>query len=197
MRALHTLGILSTIFMTNAFPTDLKEFPHMLSTCWLLFFNSIHTKPSQLCWGQVIVEARSSDAVLNHSPYWSKPLHRLGVCFGSLSCWKINDSPTKCKPDVMAYHWRMLWLPYWLPYWLPSHLLLHASRWEQHMQRSSVHLLCVSQRHGGLQKKNLKFEPKDRFPLLMLLGPSKSLLIIDVLWYWFLCSNSTMKAWFT
>jgi hypothetical protein len=31
----------------------------------------------------------------------------------------------------------------------PSHLLLHASRWEPHMRRSSVYLLCVSQRHGG------------------------------------------------
>ena len=31
----------------------------------------------------------------------------------------------------------------------PSHLLLHASRWEPHMRKSSVHLLCISQRHGG------------------------------------------------
>ncbi|XP_055752626.1 period circadian protein homolog 2-like [Salvelinus fontinalis] len=28
---------------------------------------------------------------------------------------------------------------------------MHASRWELHMQRSSVHLLCISQRHGGLK----------------------------------------------
>ena len=31
----------------------------------------------------------------------------------------------------------------------PSHLLLHASRWELHIQKSSVHLLCFSQRHCG------------------------------------------------
>jgi hypothetical protein len=40
MTALHTLGILSTSFTWNAFPTVLKEFPHMLSTCWLLFLHS-------------------------------------------------------------------------------------------------------------------------------------------------------------
>ena len=35
----------------------------------------------------------------------------------------------------------------------PPHLLLHASRWEPHMQRS-VHLLCISQRHGGWNQKS-------------------------------------------
>ena len=40
MTALHTLDILSTSFTWNAFPTVLKQFPHMLSTCWLLFLHS-------------------------------------------------------------------------------------------------------------------------------------------------------------
>uniref|UniRef100_A0A8K9WMH2 RING-type E3 ubiquitin transferase n=1 Tax=Oncorhynchus mykiss TaxID=8022 RepID=A0A8K9WMH2_ONCMY len=40
MTGLHTLGVLSTIYIWNAFPTVLKEFPHMLSTCWLLFLQS-------------------------------------------------------------------------------------------------------------------------------------------------------------
>ena len=40
MTALHTLGIFSTSFTWNAFPTVLKKFPHMLSTCWLLFLHS-------------------------------------------------------------------------------------------------------------------------------------------------------------
>ena len=40
MTALHTLVILSTSFTWNAFPTVLKEFLHMLSTCWLLFLHS-------------------------------------------------------------------------------------------------------------------------------------------------------------
>uniref|UniRef100_A0A674D8M3 Pseudouridine synthase 7 n=1 Tax=Salmo trutta TaxID=8032 RepID=A0A674D8M3_SALTR len=38
MTALHTLGILSTCFTWNAFPTVLKE-AHMLSACWLLFLH--------------------------------------------------------------------------------------------------------------------------------------------------------------
>ena len=39
MIASHTLGILSTSFTWNDFPTILKEFPHILSTCWLLFLH--------------------------------------------------------------------------------------------------------------------------------------------------------------
>jgi hypothetical protein len=35
-----------------------------------------------------------------------------------------------------------------------SHLLFHASRWEPHMWRSSVQLLCVSQRHCGWNQKS-------------------------------------------
>jgi hypothetical protein len=54
----------------------------------------IHSKPSQLGWGQVIVETRSSDAVLHHSP-WSNSPYTVWKCVGSLSCWKTNDSPTK------------------------------------------------------------------------------------------------------
>ena len=40
MTALHSLGIFSTSFAWNAFPTVLKEFPHMLSICWLLCLHS-------------------------------------------------------------------------------------------------------------------------------------------------------------
>jgi hypothetical protein len=51
---LHTLGILSTSFMRNAFSTSLKEFPHMLSTCWLLFLHSvIQLIPNHLKWVEV------------------------------------------------------------------------------------------------------------------------------------------------
>jgi hypothetical protein len=32
-----------------------------------------------------------------------------GGVFWSLSRWKTNDSPTKCKPDGMAYRCRILW----------------------------------------------------------------------------------------
>ena len=37
MTALYTLGILSTSFTWNAYPTVLKE----LSTCWLLFLQYV------------------------------------------------------------------------------------------------------------------------------------------------------------
>ena len=37
---LCTLLALSTSFTLNVFPTVLKEFPHRLSTCWLLFLHS-------------------------------------------------------------------------------------------------------------------------------------------------------------
>ena len=36
----------------------------------------------------------------------------------------------------------------------PSHLLFHASRWEPHMRRSSVHLLCLSESHDGWNQKS-------------------------------------------
>ena len=68
MTALYTLGILSTNFTWNAFPTVLKE-------SW---------RSSHICWAIV-----------------------------------------------------------------GTHILLHASWWEPHMQKSSIHLLFVSQRHGG------------------------------------------------
>ena len=38
----------------NAFPTVLKEFPHMLSTCWLLFLHStVQLIPNYLKWVEV------------------------------------------------------------------------------------------------------------------------------------------------
>ena len=49
--ALHTLGILSTSFTWNAFQTVLKEFSHMLSTCWLLILHSVvQLIPNHLNW---------------------------------------------------------------------------------------------------------------------------------------------------
>ena len=83
MIALHTLGILLASFTWNAFPTVLKEFPHMLSTCWLIFLQSaVQLIPKHLNWVEVrvIVEARSSDAALHHSPSWSNSPYTAWRC---------------------------------------------------------------------------------------------------------------------
>ena len=86
MTALHTWHSLNQLHL---------EFPHMLSTCWLLFLHS-SVQLSQLGWSQVNVESRSSDAALDHSPSWSNSPYTAWMCVGS-SCWITNDSPTKCK----------------------------------------------------------------------------------------------------
>jgi hypothetical protein len=79
MTALQTLGILSTSFMRNAFPNVL-DFPHMLSTCWLLFLHSaIQLIP------RVIVEARSSDTALHHTPLSNRLRQPRGVVW-VISC---------------------------------------------------------------------------------------------------------------
>ena len=55
MSAFHTLGMLSTSFTWNAFPTVLKEFPHMLNlAAWLLFLHSVvQLIPNHLNWVEV------------------------------------------------------------------------------------------------------------------------------------------------
>jgi hypothetical protein len=68
-----------------------------------------HPKLSQLGWGRGIVQARSSDAALHHSPYWSNSPYTALRCVGALCCCKSNDSLTKRKPDIMTYRCRMLW----------------------------------------------------------------------------------------
>ena len=54
LTTLHTLRILSTSFMRNAFPTVLKEFPHILSTCLVLFLHSaVQLISNHLNWVEV------------------------------------------------------------------------------------------------------------------------------------------------
>ena len=43
--AFHTLDSLPTSFTWNAFPTVRKEFPHMLTTCWLHFLHYVILAP--------------------------------------------------------------------------------------------------------------------------------------------------------
>jgi hypothetical protein len=65
-------------------PQQSKEFPHMLSTCWLLFlYSAVQLIPNHLNW---VVEARSPDAKLHHAPSWSNSPYTAWRCVGSLSC---------------------------------------------------------------------------------------------------------------
>ena len=53
----------------------------MLSTCWLLFLHSaVRLISKHLNWVEVIVEARSSDAALHHSPSWSNSPYTAWRC---------------------------------------------------------------------------------------------------------------------
>lgn len=61
-----------------------------------------HPEPSPLGLAHVIVEDVSSEAA-------SITTYVAWGCLGSLSCWKINDGPTKCRPDGTACHFRTLW----------------------------------------------------------------------------------------
>jgi hypothetical protein len=70
MIALHTLGIILT--MRNAFPSleGVPTYAEHLLAAFPSPCGPTHPKLSQLGCGQVIVEARSSDAALYHSPSW-------------------------------------------------------------------------------------------------------------------------------
>ena len=117
MTALHTLGILSTSFTWIYFPTVLKEFPHMLSTCWLLFlYLAVQLIPNNLNWvefgwlwrpGHVM---QQSITLLLGKIAHKQPGGVSDYCPVELQ----NDSTTKSKPDVLAYRFRMLWYPCWL-----------------------------------------------------------------------------------
>ena len=101
--SLHSLNLLHLGCFSNSLEWVATYAEHLLAA-FPSFCGPTHPKPSQLGWGRVIVEARSPDAALHHFPW----LHSLEVCFGSLSCWKTNYSPTKHKTDGMAYRCRML-----------------------------------------------------------------------------------------
>jgi hypothetical protein len=188
MTTLHTLGILSTSFTWNAFPTVLKEFPHILSTCWLLFFHSAvllipnHTNSVEVGW------LWRPDHLMQHSPSWSNSPYTAWRCVGSLSCWKTNDSPTKRKPDGLADCCRRLWFK-----------LENITRqcYQQSTPTPPPPCFTVGTTHAEVIRsptlrltKSWLLEPKKSQiwktdfhrsnctgPLLVFLGPSKSLLI--------------------
>ena len=94
--------------------------------CWALlgcFSFALRSNSSQLGWGRVIVEARSSYAELHHSTFWSNSPYTAWRCVGSLSYWKTNDRHIQRKQDGMAFCCRML-----LPCWLSVPWILNKSQ---------------------------------------------------------------------
>ena len=94
----HSLNRIHLECFSNSLEGVLTYLEHLLAAFPSLC-GSTHPKPSQLVWGQVIVEARSSDAALHHSHSWSNSPYTVWRCVRSLTCWKTNDSHTKHKPD--------------------------------------------------------------------------------------------------
>ena len=142
----------------------------MLSTCWLLYLRSaVWLIRNHLNLVEVRgMEARSSDAALHHSPSWSNSPYTAWKCVGPLSCWKTNDSPTKRKPDGMAYRCRMLWLPCWLsvPCILNKSLLLSPAK-HPHTIRLPLPFFTVKTTHADIiysptlhLTKTTRLEPK-------------------------------------
>ena len=65
------------------FPSVLKEFPYMLSTCWLLFHHSVvQLIPNHLNWVEVRWLWRPGHLMhaLHHSPSWSNSLYTVWRC---------------------------------------------------------------------------------------------------------------------
>lgn len=92
----------------GCFSTVLKESLYIV--CWALigcFSFTLryitHPKPSQLGLVQVIVEARPSDAELQHSPSWSNSLYRAWRCvFGCCPVEKQMMVPL--STNQMGWH---------------------------------------------------------------------------------------------
>ena len=154
----HSLNQLHLECFSNNSSEGVPTYAEHLLADFSSLHGPTHLKPSQLGWGWVIVEARSSDAALHHSPWSNSPYTAwrcvLGHCpvekqiIVSLRAnqmgWRIA---AECCGRQCHQQKTQTVSPAKDP--TPSHLLLHASWWEPHMQRLSVHLLCISERHGG------------------------------------------------
>ena len=148
MTALNTLGLLSTRFTWNAFPTVLKEFPHMLSTYWLLFLHSaVQLIPNHLNWVEVgwlrrrghlmlhsitlllgQIAFTQPGGVLGHCPVKKKmivPLSANQMGWSIASQLRTNSylqwRPTPAKP-------RQCWANCAPPFGTPNHSLMWCSR---------------------------------------------------------------------
>ena len=100
MTALNTLGILSTSFTWNAFPTVLKEFPHMLSTCWLLFLHSA-VQIVRLCW---IDDFMGQIGLLYRGRVWTQRGFAWGNWHWPCIRWSgLHNHPTSLNLDDLGW----------------------------------------------------------------------------------------------
>ena len=174
MTALNTLRILSTSFTWKEwFSNDLEGVPtyagHLLAAFPSLC-GPTHPKPSQFGWGRGILEDTSTAAAPNHFPSWSNSPYTAWRCvLGHCPVGKkmiiplrSNQIGWRIAAECCGSHAGLVCFEFQINHRqchqqstpTTSHLLLHASWWEPDMQRSSVHLLCVSQRHGGWNQKS-------------------------------------------
>ena len=120
-------------------------------------------------WGWVIVEARSFDEALHHSPSWSNSSYTVWrcvlVCFGHCPVKKTNDFPTKRKPDWMAYPCRMLWLKCWLSVpWIQSKSQTVSPAKHPHTITLPPPCFMVGTTHADIIRSPTLHLTKDRFP---------------------------------
>jgi hypothetical protein len=148
-----------------------QQFWRSSHICWglvgcfsfILWSNSSQTISIGLklgdCGGLVIWCSTPSLSFLVKCPY---PAWRF---VGSLSCWKPNDNPTKCKPGRMAYHWILNKSLTVSPAMHP-HTITPPPCFTVETTHAEI-TYSVSNKDMEEGTKNLKFgliRPKDRFP---------------------------------
>ena len=186
MTALHTIGILSTSFTWNVFPTIL-EFPNMMSTCWPLFLHSaVQLIPNHRHWVEVgwfwrpghllqhsitlllgQIALTQPGGVLGHCPVEKQMIVPLSEnqmgwriaaeCFDSL-CWlSVPWILNKSQTLWTAKHSYTI---------TPPCSMLHCGN---HTCSDHSFTDSTSHKDTAVGTKNLKFElirPKDRCPLV-------------------------------
>ena len=140
MTALHTLGILSTSFMRNAFPTVLKEFPHAEHLLAAFFHSVVQLIRNHLIWVEV---------------GW---LWRLGHL--------MQHSITLLLGQIALHSLEVCWVIVLLkntPHQHTSFSMLHGGN---HTCGGHPFTYSVSHKDTAVRTKNLTFgliRPKDRF----------------------------------
>lgn len=119
----------------------------------------------------MIVEARSCNAALLHSPSWLNTPYIAWMCvLGPLACWKkiMNPlSPAECCGSDTGEACLQFWINHQQCHQQitptpPHHLLFLTSQREPHVQISSIAVFCIWQRHGGWNQKSEIWTPQTK-----------------------------------